>query len=107
MRFLQNVIKCLALLLFLATSLLGQTPTLVNSQTQMSTTFAQGSTGNGNPTTGCWDTGTTGLNPYYFCLADATAAGNTVIASCEWATTTGLGTPTLVDDQSQTYTSQK
>ena len=80
-----------------------QTPTLVNQASQESTTLSQGSTGNGNPTTGCWDTGTVGLNPYYFCLADASLSGNAIIAGCAYATTSGLGTPTLTDDKGQTY----
>jgi chitodextrinase len=83
-----------------------QTPTPFGFSSQMSTTLAQGSTGNGNPTTGCWDTGSVGLNPYYFCLPDTSIAGNTIVAACEWGSTSGLGTPTLVDDRSQTYTSQ-
>jgi hypothetical protein len=83
-----------------------QTPTPFGFSSQMSTTLAQGSTGNGNPTTGCWDTGSVGLNPYYFCLPDSSIAGNTIVAACEWGSTSGLGTPTLVDDRSQTYTSQ-
>lgn len=98
--------RVICLIFVFARILQAQTPTGFGGAMQQTTLLSQGSTGNGNPTTGCWDTGTVGLNPYYFCLTDKSLAGNAIIAGCEYSTTTGLGTPTLVDDQGQTYTSK-
>lgn len=99
-----KTLRAFALALLCCGALSAQTPALYNAQMQVNSHFANGSTGNGNPTTGCWDGGgeSVQVNPFYFCIPDKSQAGNAIVAVCQWAHATG--TLTITDDKSQTYT---
>lgn len=82
-----------------------QTPTFIHGAAQENNSRALGSAGNGDPTTSCWPKNQS--TPTYLCLPDnpTSLSGNTIFAACNTGNLVGRGTPTLIDDKSQTYSS--
>jgi len=76
------------------------TPVLISGERQVSTFLGRGT---GAVTAGCDNNAENPSGNYLFCLADASLAGNAIIASCVWDTA-GVGGVAMTDDRGNTYT---
>ena len=75
-------------------------PAFINGQRQVSTFIGRGT---GAATAGCDNNTENASGNYLFCLADASLAGNAIIAACVWDTAS-VGVVTMADDGSNAYT---